>query len=93
MNRLIGYFDSPEQKTPKHDPGLNVECLVCMKILSRPVVTISLMLNSPRNRSCFFRAHKTCWDGLSVEEQAQYEGGIIDREISASRETPGGRDE
>ena len=84
MHPLLGYFDSPEQVIPAHDPGLEVDCLVCCKTLSKPMVTVSLMLNFPRNRSVFFRAHKMCWDGLSEKEQADYEGGIIDKEIGAA---------
>lgn len=76
---IFGWFDDADQTTPAHDPGLETICPVCAKTLSRPLKTISLMLMGAKDRSYFFRAHKACWDGLSEEEQSDYEGSLIDR--------------
>jgi hypothetical protein len=77
---LLGWFEDASD-TPAHDPGVDgTPCLVCTQGLTRPVVTVSLMLADSRQRSYFFRAHKDCWNGLSEGEQALYEGGVIDYE-------------
>lgn len=74
---IFGYFEDTSQ-TPAHDPGLNAPCPVCAKTLERPVVTISLMPVEIRNRSYFFRAHKSCWNGISAAEQNAIESSLVD---------------
>ncbi len=76
MNKLIGYFEDFSD-TPKYDPGLDVNCLICMKPLSLPLKTISVTKIKDL-RSYFFRVHKNCWESLSEKEQKNYESSIID---------------
>lgn len=50
---IVGWFDSPEQTVPAHDPGLAVNCPVCSKPLSPPMVTHSLLDSSEEGeREC-----------------------------------------
>ena len=100
LSGLIGYFDvcDRDQTTPTYDPSPHCQCLVCMRTLCPPMVTVSLMPKGGR-RSLFFRAHKVCWESLSDDGQRTYEGSIIDLEveIEARRLLPegseGGKDD
>lgn len=76
MNKLIGYFED-FSNTPKYDPGLDVGCLICMKPLSPPVRTVSVM-KMKALKSYFFRTHKSCWESLNEKEQKMYEASIIE---------------
>jgi|ERR1035441_6941801 hypothetical protein len=75
---VFGWFDSPDQTTPAHDPGLKTICPVCVKRLSVPMKTISLMPATGSDRSYFFRVHKHCWEGISEHERGEIEGALID---------------
>lgn len=74
---IVGYFSSPEQAQPAHDPGLAVPCPVCRLPLHRPLKTISLMLGGD-TRSYFFRTHQACWDNAPAERREAIEGGLVD---------------
>jgi len=78
MNHLIGFFDDAAQAKATYDPGLEVPCIVCYKPLSPPMTTISVMPQELREKSLFYRAHKSCYDGLSEAEQEQIDGSVID---------------
>lgn len=85
----FGYFDKPGQDAPAFDPGLNVECPVCQLALSRPMKTISLMLDDENlggrdTRSYFYRVHKQCYEGLNAEEETALDSTIIDA-VAASK--------
>lgn len=60
-----GYFENTSD-VPTYDPGLDVICPVCHKKLTRPVKTISIMLEDT-DKSLFYRTCKSCYDGLSDE--------------------------
>lgn len=75
--RIYGYFTSGEQTEPEYDPGLEVDCPVCHKQLSRPMVAPSLMLVDD-NRSYFYRVHKACYEMLTHEQVSELDGLIID---------------
>ena len=78
-NKSIGYFDSPELKEAAYDPGIEgVNCLVCMKPLALPVVTISVMAYYRRGYSFFYRLHKACDLALTDKERNLYDSTIID---------------
>lgn len=80
---IFGYFDDPSQTEPAFDPGLDVDCPICHTKLSRPMKTISVMLDDPNlggrdSRSYFYRAHKDCYDALAPEQETNLDGAIID---------------
>ena len=87
MGRIYGYFDSPEQVEPVHDPPLTVSCPVCGKELSRPVKTISLMVPLPNGgwpeRSYFYRTHKHCYDNLDETGKSRIDGLLVDAIVNA----------
>jgi hypothetical protein len=83
---VFGWFDSPEQTTPAHDPGSCAPCVICTWPVDKhstnnPIVTISLALYDKKNRerSYFFRAHKNCWERQTQHEQGLIESSLIDR--------------
>jgi hypothetical protein len=68
-----GYFDSPGQTEPVYDPGLEVLCPICSRVLSeRPRTTIST-LRAGLARSLFYRVHRDCYDGVSEEVRDELE--------------------
>lgn len=80
---MVGYFDSAEQEEPTFDPGMDVPCPVCHKILrGQPVVTPSLLLwdydSTKGDRSYFYRVHKACYQGLSEQAITALDSIIID---------------
>ena len=76
---IFGWFDSPDQTVPAHDPGLKTICPVCAKELSRPMKTISMMtVDTGSDRSYFFRVHKLCWEGITERERDAIEGSLVD---------------
>ena len=76
---IFGWFDSPDQTVPAHDPGLITICPVCAEELGRPIKTISLVtVDTGSDRSYVFRAHKQCWDGISEHERGEIEGSLVD---------------
>lgn len=77
MTVALGYFDSPYQKQPSHDPGTDVACPVCNKTLSGRLKTISLM-RADDERSYLFRVHAECWEAAGSEQREIIEGSIID---------------
>jgi len=83
---IFGWFDSPSQETPVHDPGLNAPCAVCGKTVGKhteknPIMTISLCVENVlyRDKSYFFRVHKPCWKALDEDEQCLIESSLIDK--------------
>lgn len=77
MANIYGYFTDAQQSEPAHDPGLDVDCPVCHKRLSRPIKTISVML-AQEKRSYFYRTHKACYDALNAEEAGNLDGILMD---------------
>lgn len=72
-----GYFTKANQEVPEYDPGLNINCPVCEKLLSAPMSTISVMLEGD-SRSFFYRTHKSCYEKLSEEEATLLDSTIVD---------------
>ena len=68
---FIGYFDDPLSDRPAFDPGLDINCPVCLEKLAAPMRTHSLMLNGA-HRSYFYRTHRDCdpspHEGYWIEE-------------------------
>lgn len=82
---IYGYFDSPSQTTPAHDPGETGLCPVCVSPVgkhgpSNRLQTISMCLEAPelRDRSWFFRTHKNCWENATERERGLIESACID---------------
>ena len=82
---VFGWFDSPEQTMPAHDPGQAAPCVICAWPVNKhsednPLVTISLAVQAKRfrDRSYFFRAHKNCWERQTKHEQTLIESSLID---------------
>ena len=82
---VFGWFVSPEQETPAHDPGPDGICPQCTHPVGRhsidnPIKTISLAVEDKeyRTRSYFFRAHKNCWDRATPHDQSMIESSVID---------------
>ena len=89
---IFGWFDSPEQTTPAHDPGPSALCVICNFPVERhsmdnPLVTVSLAVYDKRFRekSYFFRAHKNCWNNISEHEQSCVESSLIDKIFTSTR--------
>lgn len=79
---VFGFFDDPAAAAPAYDPGISgVLCPVCLRDLSVPVKTISLMLAGDE-RSYFFRTHRQCWDNAPDAEREQIEHALIDSRAS-----------
>lgn len=74
---IFGYFNSPEDETPAHDPGTDTICPICVEKLSEPLKTISLMKRHDA-RSYFYRTHKGCYEGLTSEDICNLESSLID---------------
>jgi hypothetical protein len=79
---MFGYFDAPYQEIPAYDPGLGVDCPVCNRPLSRPVVTTSLMVPGD-GRSYFYRMHKACRAGLTPEAETNIDSVLVDAVVAA----------
>ncbi len=86
---VFGWFDSPEQTTPAHDPGPQGLCPVCCHPagkhgINNPIKTISIAVEDPklRNRSYFFRTHKNCWGTATPHEKTLIESAVIDRKCA-----------
>lgn len=77
MTSIFGYFDDYYQTEPAYDPGLEVDCPVCNKQLSRPVWTVSFFVPGD-NRSYFYRMHRACRATLSDAEASNYEQIVVD---------------
>lgn len=78
MARIYGYFDDPASDKPTYDPGLDVPCPMCGKMLISPVVTVSLMLYDADDRSYFYRMHKDCHDALTEQQRTDLDSLLID---------------
>lgn len=76
MSSIFGYFDK-ETEFPTFDPGMNTPCPYCMRLLERPVKTISLMKPGDA-RSYFYRAHKKCHEYATPQEIQWFESTLID---------------
>ena len=66
MLKYLGWFDSPDQEEPSHDPRLLVDnppCIICDLPLSAPLKTVSFMWADNPQRSYFYRAHRECIEG------------------------------
>jgi hypothetical protein len=74
---IFGWFDDWKQTIPAHDPGLNGNCLICGKKLSRPLKTISLLKDGD-SKSYFYRCHEACYDNTGSEDVAFIESSLID---------------
>ena len=82
-NDVFGWFDDESQTSPTHDPHPKGKCPVCATETGghsddNKLVTISLAVQDRRfrDKSYFFRAHKTCWEGC--QEQGAIESSLID---------------
>jgi hypothetical protein len=84
---IFGWFESPYQEKPAHDPGLDVPCPFCLKKLERPVMSISL-LREGDGRSYFYRAHKACYSTATIHECKQIEESLIDAPLTNAEEKP-----
>lgn len=73
---IFGYFLSPYEDTPNHDPGLDTICPICAKQLNKPLKTISLMKMGD-NKSYFYRTHKDCYDNADPDNILDIESSLI----------------
>ena len=89
MKNIYGYFSAFEQTTPDRDPGLNVPCPICQKVIGShtpdsPIKTISIFVEGD-SRSYFYRVHKPCYDDLNPEQQNQLDWPIVDAIIKSNQ--------
>lgn len=78
INPFLGYYEGAEQE-PTVDPGLDIDCFVCIKPLKdKRRSTTSFVASTGGARSYFFRTHKECWDNLSESDRLMYEGSFVD---------------
>ena len=93
MIGIVGWFDTPLQAAPTHDPGPYAPCPVCMDPLLGPtrladIKCISVAWAGGTARSYFFRVHKACWERLSDDEKARLESSVLDCECAAVESLP-----
>ncbi len=79
-----GYFESPLSEVPDYDPGLDVDCPVCYRRLSRPMKTISVAVEGD-NKSYFYRVHSRCFERLSPDGKSELDSFIIDAVMRTKR--------
>lgn len=86
--RVYGWFEDSAAQ-PVYDPPHDAACPLCGNpITATDVRTISLMWGDRHgNRSYFYRAHRTCHNGLSDDESNKLDGEILDRVAAEFRET------
>ena len=75
---LLGYFTSSDQTAPAYDPGLDVPCPLCGRMLARPVKTVSLMWEQEPVRSYFYRVHGACLVAQTEAEVAELDERMLD---------------
>lgn len=74
---IFGYFAGPHSPKPDYDPGMDVTCPFCLRPLSTPVKTVSLM--APKSdRSFFYRSHKRCYEAAEPKDICDVESSVID---------------
>ena len=78
LTQYIGWYDSPEQTTPTHDPPHDGPCIVCVKPLKPDDVRTISVLYQGGNKSLFYRMHKSCALTLTPKEEAMYDGAVLD---------------
>lgn len=75
---IYGYFTSAEQDTPAFDPGLQVDCPMCGKVLAQESLCHSVMWMG-HNRSYFYRYCKTHRDELDFDDtRDEIDGKLLD---------------
>jgi hypothetical protein len=74
---VFGWFDSVRDEVPAHDPGVDGVCPACGRVLSPPVMVVSLAIEGV-TRIYFFRSHSTCWDELPGEDRWRIESALVD---------------
>lgn len=75
----VGYFTEPDQTEPAYDPGLNLPCPICHRMLTEaPVLTISLVsLNGPSCWSYFYRVHRACHNQLTNRQRQELDDFVL----------------
>lgn len=85
---FYGFFDYPEQFKPTFDPGMAALCPVCHKPMNQHgpnnIVTISLYVEGD-TRSYFYRAGKSCYEGLNDFQQGLIDAVIADAVLQAKQ--------
>lgn len=88
----VGYFTSPEQVSPVHDPPFPCACPVCGEpMTSADVRTVSIRLASPPESgapllSLFYRLHRTCAEEISNDDLGALDNQAFDFGEQISRE-------
>lgn len=79
---IFGYFDRAGQGEPTYDPGPNVLCPVCLRMLSDPVRTVSMVAAHAPQRSYFYRLRKVCHENAADDTLIQIESAVIEAEAT-----------
>ncbi len=74
---IFGYYERADQTEASYDPGVGVPCPFCLRKLSEPLRTVSLMLPGD-SRSYFYRAHRGCHENAGEQEITEFESALID---------------
>lgn len=74
---IFGWFDSPFDIEPAHNPSTDVICPSCGNKLSDVRKTISLYKQGT-DKSYFYRIDSSCYDRMSNEEKDELDWSLID---------------
>ena len=74
---IFGWFDSPYDTEPAHNPSTDTICPVCGNKLSAVRKTISLYKQGTE-RSYFYRVDTSCYNSMSEEEKNELDYSLID---------------
>lgn len=78
----VGWYSDARQKTPAHDPGINVPCPHCGDTLTEEDVRTYSVMAHVGVRSVFYRVHRTCDDKASEAEVRE----LDQRAMAAARD-------
>lgn len=81
QENYFGYYDEATQTKPAYDPRKQAPCLICGKVWQDDDVrTLSIMAYDKwrREKSWFYRVHKSCHEAMSDEEKGFFESTMFD---------------
>jgi len=74
MNDKLGTLTPEAFKT---EPKDNL-CLICVKRVTKPMLTHSFICENGGMLTYFYRTHKKCWVNLSETDKWSYESSLVD---------------
>lgn len=75
----FGYFDAPGQIEPAYDPGLDIDCPFCHRILRGGDVRFQSLMCMEDSRSYFYAYHWPCRQTASEADVEAVEAPLYER--------------